>query len=76
MFFDETNDLKVLHIKYSWNVVTARVYSRRRETWRKIDILRGTDFGTHVYSWSPGIYSGKPYILCVQKSDFHFWRII
>ncbi|KAF5821069.1 hypothetical protein HanXRQr2_Chr01g0009471 [Helianthus annuus] len=68
MYFDETNDLKVLHIKCSWNVVTAHVYSRRRETWRKIDFLSGTNFGTHVYSWSPRIYSGKTiYFVFSQK---------
>ncbi|KAJ0703648.1 hypothetical protein HanPI659440_Chr14g0553551 [Helianthus annuus] len=68
MYFDETNDLKVLHIKYFLNVVTTSVYSRRRETWREIDFLRGTNFGNHLYSWSPGIYSGKTiYVVCSKK---------
>ncbi|KAJ0623266.1 putative F-box-like domain superfamily protein [Helianthus annuus] len=66
MYFDETNDLKVLHIKYFFlNVVTTHVYSRRRETWREIDFLRGANFGGRGYSWSSGIYSGKTiYFVC------------
>ncbi|KAJ0434781.1 putative F-box-like domain superfamily protein [Helianthus annuus] len=66
MYFDETNDLKVLHIKYYLlNVITARVYSRRRETWREIDFLRRGNFGGRGYSMSSGIYSGKSiYFVC------------
>ncbi|KAJ0786045.1 hypothetical protein HanOQP8_Chr02g0050451 [Helianthus annuus] len=61
MYFDETNGLKVFNIKYYLlnNVVTARVYSRRCETWMEIDFLRGVNFGGWGYSMSSGIYSGK-----------------
>ncbi|MFS8026181.1 hypothetical protein Hanom_Chr16g01483861 [Helianthus anomalus] len=31
MYFDDSNDLKVLHINRYRNVLNARVYSRRRE---------------------------------------------
>ncbi|KAF5801977.1 hypothetical protein HanXRQr2_Chr06g0254351 [Helianthus annuus] len=70
MYFDETNDLKVLHIKYYLlnNVVTARVYSRRCETWREIDFLRGVNFGGQGYSMSSEIYSGKSiYFVCSRS---------
>ncbi|KAJ0560203.1 putative F-box-like domain superfamily protein [Helianthus annuus] len=70
MYFDETNDLKVLHIKYYLlnNVVTTRVYSRRCETWREIDFLRGVNFGGQGYSMSSGIYSGKSiYFVCSRS---------
>ncbi|KAJ0668400.1 putative F-box domain-containing protein [Helianthus annuus] len=37
MYCDEDNDLKVLHINCYWDVVTARVYSRRNDSWRKLN---------------------------------------
>ncbi|KAJ0432460.1 putative F-box-like domain superfamily protein [Helianthus annuus] len=37
IYFDQFNDLKVLNIRCYRNVATARVYSRRRESWRTIN---------------------------------------
>ncbi|MFS7914914.1 hypothetical protein Hanom_Chr02g00159141 [Helianthus anomalus] len=39
MYFDDLNDLKVLHIRRYCNVVNARVYSCRRESWRILTVI-------------------------------------
>ncbi|XP_022041169.1 putative F-box protein At3g16210 [Helianthus annuus] len=67
MYFDEHNDLKVLHINCYWDVVTARVYSRHNDSWRKLNFLNGTKFGSNFYSWSPGIYSDKKIYFMVSN---------
>ncbi|MFS7998756.1 putative F-box associated interaction domain-containing protein [Helianthus anomalus] len=67
MYFDEHNDLKVLHINCYWDVVTARVYSRHNDSWRKLNFLNGTQLGSNFYSWSPGIYSGKTIYFTVSN---------
>ncbi|XP_021979425.1 putative F-box protein At5g50220 [Helianthus annuus] len=67
MYFDESNDLKVLHIRCYRNVVTARVYSRRRESWRTINFLSVNNYGSSNYSWSPGIYFGKTIYFMVSN---------
>ncbi|KAF5774614.1 putative F-box associated interaction domain-containing protein [Helianthus annuus] len=67
MYFDESNDLKVLHIRCYRNVVTARVYSRRRESWRTINFLSVNNYGSSNYSWSPGIYTGKTIYFMVSN---------
>ncbi|MFS7947565.1 hypothetical protein Hanom_Chr06g00549741 [Helianthus anomalus] len=53
MYFDDSNDLKVLHIKRYRNVVNACVYSRRHESWRIINSLNVTNFASTYYSLSP-----------------------
>ncbi|KAJ0466887.1 putative protein kinase RLK-Pelle-CrRLK1L-1 family [Helianthus annuus] len=70
MYFDDSNDLKVLHIKRYRNVVNARVYSRRRESWRMINSLNITNFASLHYSWSHGIYSGKTIYFMVSNNWF------
>ncbi|MFS7927596.1 putative F-box associated interaction domain-containing protein [Helianthus anomalus] len=70
MYFDDSNDLKVFHIKRYRNVVNARVYSRRRESWRMINLLNVTNFASTYYSWSPGIYSDKSIYLMVSNYWF------
>ncbi|MFS7927591.1 hypothetical protein Hanom_Chr04g00310951 [Helianthus anomalus] len=70
MYFDDSNDLKALHIKRYRNVVNARVYSRRRESWRMINSLNVTNFASTYYSWSPGIYSGKNIYFMVSNYWF------
>ncbi|KAJ0605674.1 putative F-box domain-containing protein [Helianthus annuus] len=67
MYLDEDNDLKVLHINCYWDVVTARVYSRRHDSWRKLNFLNGTQFASNFYSWSSGIYSGKTIYFIVSS---------
>ncbi|KAJ0590038.1 putative F-box associated interaction domain, F-box-like domain superfamily [Helianthus annuus] len=67
MYFDEHNDLKVLHINCYWDVVTARVYSRHNDSWRKLNFLNGTQLGSNFYSWSPGIYSDKKIYFMVSN---------
>ncbi|KAJ0796972.1 putative F-box associated interaction domain-containing protein [Helianthus annuus] len=69
-YFDESNDLKILHIKRYCNVVNARVYSRRRESWRMINSLNVTNFASTYYSWSPEIYSGKNIYFMVSNYWF------
>ncbi|MFS7947562.1 putative F-box associated interaction domain-containing protein [Helianthus anomalus] len=70
IYFDDSNDLKVLHIKYYRNVVNARVYSQRRESWRMINSLNVTNFASTYYSWSPGIYSWKSIYFMVSNYWF------
>ncbi|KAM0022003.1 putative F-box associated interaction domain-containing protein [Helianthus debilis subsp. tardiflorus] len=70
MYFDDSIDLKVLHIGRYRNVVNARVYSRRRESWRMINSLNVTNFASTYYSWSPGIYSGKNIYFMVSNYWF------
>ncbi|KAM0045768.1 hypothetical protein Hdeb2414_s0009g00307861 [Helianthus debilis subsp. tardiflorus] len=53
MYFDDSNDLKVLHIKRYRNVLATRVYSRRRESWRKINSFNISNYASTYYSWSP-----------------------
>ncbi|MFS8028511.1 putative F-box associated interaction domain, F-box-like domain superfamily [Helianthus anomalus] len=67
MYFDEDNDLKVLHINCYLDVVTARVYSRRHDSWRKLNFLKGTQLASNFYSWSSGIYSGKTIYFIVSN---------
>ncbi|MFS8020751.1 hypothetical protein Hanom_Chr16g01419371 [Helianthus anomalus] len=82
MYFDDSYDLKVLHIRRYRNVVNARVYSRRRESWRMINSLNVTNFASTYYSWSPGIYSGKNIYFMVSNYWFppalflfpRFWK--
>ncbi|XP_022031341.1 F-box only protein 8-like [Helianthus annuus] len=59
MYFDENNDLKVLHINCFAGAVTARVYSRHNDSWRNLSFIKGCLLGSNFYSWSAGIYSGK-----------------
>ncbi|KAM0044058.1 putative F-box associated interaction domain, F-box-like domain superfamily [Helianthus debilis subsp. tardiflorus] len=59
MYFDENNDLKVLHINFFAGAVTARVYSRLNDSWRNLSFIKGCLLGSNFYSWSAGIYSGK-----------------
>ncbi|KAF5780926.1 putative F-box associated interaction domain-containing protein [Helianthus annuus] len=70
MYFDEFNNLKVLHIKCYHNVATARVYSRRLDSWRKINFNNGSKFASSSYSWSPGTYSGKTIYFMVSNYWF------
>ncbi|KAJ0717276.1 putative F-box associated interaction domain-containing protein [Helianthus annuus] len=70
MYFDDSNDLKVLHINRYRNVLNARVYSRRRESWRKINSLNVTNYASTYYSWSPGIYSGRSIYFMVSNYWF------
>ncbi|XP_022030283.1 F-box/kelch-repeat protein At3g06240-like [Helianthus annuus] len=67
MYLYEDNDLKVLHINCYWDVVTARVYSPRHDSWRKLNFLNGTQFASNFYSWSSGVYSGKTIYFIVSN---------
>ncbi|MFS8002199.1 putative F-box domain-containing protein [Helianthus anomalus] len=67
MYFDEDNDLKVLHINCYSDILTARVYSRRHDSWRKLNFLNGSQLASNFYSWSPGIYSGKTIYFMVSN---------
>ncbi|KAF5805851.1 putative F-box associated interaction domain-containing protein [Helianthus annuus] len=70
MYFDQFDDLKVLHIKCYRNVATARVYSRRLDSWRKINFLNESKFASSSYSWSPATYSGKTIYFMVSNYWF------
>ncbi|KAJ0458912.1 putative F-box associated interaction domain, F-box-like domain superfamily [Helianthus annuus] len=67
IYFDQSNDLKVLNIRCYRNVATARVYSRRRELWRTINFGSVNNYGSSNYSWSPGIYAGKTIYFMVSN---------
>ncbi|KAJ0591394.1 hypothetical protein HanIR_Chr04g0207871 [Helianthus annuus] len=67
MYFDEDNNLKVLHINCYSDILTARVYSRRRDSWRKLNFLNGSQLASNFYSWSPRIYSGKTIYFMVSN---------
>ncbi|MFS7931492.1 putative F-box associated interaction domain, F-box-like domain superfamily [Helianthus anomalus] len=67
MYVDEHNDLKVLHINCFAGAVTARVYSRHNDSWRKLSFLKGCMLGSNFYSWSHGIYSGKTIYFTVSN---------
>ncbi|MFS7954256.1 putative F-box domain-containing protein [Helianthus anomalus] len=67
MYLGNDNDLKVLHINCYWDVVTARVYSPRHDSWRKLNFLNGTQFASNFYSWSSGVYSGKTIYFIVSN---------
>ncbi|KAJ0792337.1 putative F-box associated interaction domain-containing protein [Helianthus annuus] len=70
MYFDQFDDLKVLHIKCCRNVGTARVYSRRLDSWRKIDFLNDSKLASSSYSWSPATYCGKTIYFMVSNYWF------
>ncbi|KAM0018823.1 hypothetical protein Hdeb2414_s0026g00678511 [Helianthus debilis subsp. tardiflorus] len=46
IYFDQFNDLKVLNIRCYRNVTAARVYSRRRESWRTINFGIVNNYGS------------------------------
>ncbi|KAJ0566031.1 putative F-box associated interaction domain, F-box-like domain superfamily [Helianthus annuus] len=65
--FDQFNDLKVLNIRCYRNVTTARVYSRRRESWRTINAGSVNNYGSSGYSWSTGVYADKTIYFMVSN---------
>ncbi|KAF5761978.1 putative F-box domain-containing protein [Helianthus annuus] len=69
MYLDASNDLKILHIKRCNDVVVSRVYSRCTGTWRTIDFLKGTPFGSRIYTWSVGTLSNNKLYFTVS----HYW---
>ncbi|MFS7970949.1 hypothetical protein Hanom_Chr09g00826921 [Helianthus anomalus] len=72
MYYGQSKDLKVLHIKRRYNNVLASVYSRRFGIWRNVKFLNGTDFGSRSYAWSVGTLSANTVYFIVSQS----WWVI
>ncbi|XP_035830079.1 uncharacterized protein LOC118479584 [Helianthus annuus] len=68
IYHDQSNDLKVLHIKRRYNNVFASVYSRRFGIWRDVEFLNATNFGSSSYAWSVGTLSAKTVYFFVSQS--------
>ncbi|MFS7954049.1 putative F-box domain-containing protein [Helianthus anomalus] len=72
IYYDQSNDLKVLHIKRRYNNVFASVYSRRFGIWRDVEFMNATNFGSTSYAWSVGTLSAKTVCFIVSQS----WWVI
>ncbi|KAF5778550.1 putative F-box domain-containing protein [Helianthus annuus] len=72
IYYDQFNDLKVLHIKRRYNNVFASVYSRRFGIWRDVEFINTTNFGSSSYAWSVGTLSAKTVYFIVSQS----WWVI
>ncbi|KAF5758266.1 hypothetical protein HanXRQr2_Chr16g0727311 [Helianthus annuus] len=67
IYFDQFNDLKVLNIRCYRNVTAARVYSRRRESWKTTNFDSVNNYGSSGYSWSTGVYADKTIYFLVSN---------
>ncbi|MFS7961631.1 putative F-box associated interaction domain, F-box-like domain superfamily [Helianthus anomalus] len=72
IYYDQSNDLKVLHIKRRYNNVFASVYSRRFGIWRDVEFMNSTKFGSTSYAWSVGTLSAYTVYFIVSQS----WWVI
>ncbi|MFS7994111.1 putative F-box domain-containing protein [Helianthus anomalus] len=72
IYYDQSNDLKVLQIKRQYNNVFASVYSRRFGIWRDVEFMNATNFGSSSYAWSVGTLSANTVYFIVSQS----WWVI
>ncbi|MFS7943885.1 putative F-box associated interaction domain, F-box-like domain superfamily [Helianthus anomalus] len=68
IYYDQSNDLKVVHIKRRSNNVFESVYSRRFGIWRDVEFMNATNFGSSSYAWSVGTLSANIVYFIVSQS--------
>ncbi|MFS7914755.1 putative F-box-like domain superfamily protein [Helianthus anomalus] len=74
IYLDSFNDVKILHLQHRMDDVVPCVYSGNTYQWKTLTFLKGPDYASRLYLWSPGtlcknvLYFASPHYWAIAKS--------